>query len=152
MGPSQSSLLVTMEHALERPDESAELAEKRKMYVVVRGDLPPGLRAAQAGHAVAEVCLYHASTAYGWNSDPDGNYLIILEVADEKELLNAYAFIRCHGIQQQAFREPDLDNEMTAFAALPSPELNYVFAHFPLAYTKRRWAARFRRWIGLESS
>jgi len=128
---------------MERPDETPELIEKRKMYVVVRGDLPPGLRAAQAAHAVAEMCL-RSTAATGWHQDPDGNYLIILEVPDEKALLNFWADVKSWDIRRELFREPDLAREATAFAALPMPHLNHVFADLPLAYAKHRWGAWFR--------
>lgn len=137
---------------LDRPDETPELAEKRKMYVVVRGDLPPGLRAAQAGHAVAEVCLGLPNKADLWNTDEDGNYLITLEVDDIFALHDAHRLIVSNSIANRAFFEPDLGMEMTAFGCLPSPELNHVLSHLPLAYTKRRWASRFQRWIGLGPS
>jgi peptidyl-tRNA hydrolase len=134
---------------MDRPDETPELTEKRKMYVVVRGDLPPGLRAAQAGHAIAEACLMIPHAADDWHEDPEGNYLIILEVPDEKALLAFWSEVKSWDIRQELFREPDMALEATAFAALPPPDLNHVFAVLPLAYTKRRWGARFRRWIGL---
>ena len=135
-----------------RPDETPELIEKRKMYVIVRGDLPPGLRAAQAGHAVAEACLRMPNTADLWHTDEDGNYLIILEVDDEKALLDAYHLVKSYDIRRELFREPDLSLEATAFACLPSPELNHVLSHLPLAYTKRRWGARLRRYFGVMPS
>jgi hypothetical protein len=128
-----------------RQDEIPELAEKRKMYVVVRGDLRPGLRAAQAAHAVAEACLRMPDIADFWHTDPDGNYLIILEVESERELLDTCLLVKSYGIHLQVFREPDLWNEPTAFAAIPPPQLNHVFAHLPLAYTKRSLFRRMRR-------
>jgi len=132
-----------------RPDDLPAIAEKRKMYVIVRGDLPPGLRAAQAGHAVAEACLRLRSASH-WHDDPDGNYLIILEVSDEKALLDFYATVKSWDIPREMFREPDLHLEATAFAALPATTLNHVFSHLPLAYTKHRWGARLRRYFGVK--
>jgi peptidyl-tRNA hydrolase len=124
---------------MERPDESIELTEKRKMYVVVRRDLPPGLRAAQAGHAVAEMCLRFPESAHQWNDDSNGNYLIILEVHDEGELLEFYEEVKSWDILREFFREPDLCGQLTALAALPDPSLNHVFAELPLAFRRRSW-------------
>ncbi len=132
---------------MERPDENEYLIDKRKMYVIVRGDLPPGLRAAQAGHAIAEICL-RQNRAASWNLDPLGNYLIILEVPDEGALLEAFQLVKSYNICREMFREPDLRSEATALACLPPPELNHVLSGFPLAYTKRRWSARLRRRAG----
>lgn len=121
-----------------RQDEVPEIANKRKMYVVVRRDLAPGLRAAQAAHAVAEMCLGFAHSTFGWNSDPDGNYLIILEVDNEAELESWYLEASRWGFPRTFFREPDLNGEMTAFACLPNPEDNDVFHGLPLAF-RSRW-------------
>lgn len=127
-----------------RPDDLPAIAEKRKMYVIVRSDLPPGLRAAQAAHAVAEMCLRHTA-ANGWHKDPDGNYLIILEVPNEKALLDFFGVVKSWDITREMFREPDLRFDATALAALPMPNQNHIFSHLPLAYSKRRWWPRFRR-------
>jgi len=127
-----------------RPDDLLAIAEKRKMYVVVRSDLPPGLRAAQAAHAVAEACLrLHAATH--WHDDPEGNYLIILEVPNQEALLDSFAMVKSWGVPRELFREPDLRYDATAFAALPRVGQNHIFSHLPLAYSKRRWWPRFRR-------
>lgn len=127
-----------------RQDEVPEIVEKRKMFVIVRGDLPPGLRAAQAGHAVAEMCLRH-DLARGWHDDPEGNYLIILEAESRVHLLDCLYDAQDQSITCELFREPDLDHQPTAFAALPMPEMNHVFSSLPLAYSRRRWWPRFRR-------
>ena len=135
--------------AMTRQDETPELVEKRKMFVVVRGDLPPGLRAAQAGHAIAEVTLSHPYIATNWHADPEGNYLIILDVPDERTLLWWLGITERESIPCVGFREPDLGNEWTSFAALPMPAQNDLFAELPLAYTKRHWGARLRRYFGI---
>jgi hypothetical protein len=130
-------------------EEPIEIAEKRKLYVVVRGDLAPGLRAAQAGHAIAEACLRHPERAAEWHDDPEGNYLIILEVESERDLLDAYGAAKAWGVTRELFREPDLALEATAFAALPTVDQNPAFAALDLAYSKpRRWL-RFKRYLGV---
>jgi len=115
------------------------------MYVVVRGDLPPGLRAAQVGHAVAEMCLRAPDASKSWHDDPNGNYLIVLEVDDQQALLDFYYRIKHWVDVREVFREPDLSFEATAFAAIPSPSVAHLFSHLILAYSHRRWWPRFRR-------
>lgn len=116
--------------------------EPHKLYVVVREDLPPGLRAAQAGHAIAEVAMKHPDLAWHWHRS--GNYLIVLGVPDEETLVSWWLYLDIWETPRVGFREPDLDNSFTAFAAFPEPENNRVFNVLPLAYAqkKRRW---FRR-------
>lgn len=131
-----------------RIDNTPQLAEKRKLYVVVRRDLPPGLRTAQAAHAVAEMCIYHQDLADLWRADPDGNYLIVLEVPDEPALLNMFHDVKAWGISRELFREPDIGFQATALGALPAPGLNHAFAHLPLAFAKRTIWQRMRdRWV-----
>lgn len=121
---------------------SAEAENPRKMYVVVREDLGPGLRAAQAAHAVAEVCLKYPEAAWKWHSD--GNYLIVLGRTDLKELDSLHAILDAGLFPVHAFYEPDLNGEKTAFACLPQIEENYLFDALVLAYKpKRGW----RGWL-----
>lgn len=122
-----------------------EMIDFLKMYVVVRGDLDPGRRAAQVAHAVVEMCLHHPQLAGSWHDDPHGNYLIVLEAEDEEHLLEWFGEVGSHSITRELFREPDFGYDATAFAALPMPEMNPVFGELPLAYSRRRWWPRFRR-------
>lgn len=114
-----------------------------KLYVLVREDLAPGLRAAQLAHAVAEICMQSPEKAWEWHRN--GNYLIVLGVPNEKVLGEWISYVtNLWEVPTMVFREPDLDYSMTAFACLPPPEMNALFSPLPLAYRvpKRRW---FRR-------
>lgn len=114
--------------------------EPWKLYVIVREDLRPGLRMAQAGHAVAEVCIEWHHRAREWRRS--GNYMIVLGVPDEGALKAERAKLKnLHGA---AFREPDLDGELTAIAYLPHPKDNHRFAHLPLSHPRREWFRRYR--------
>jgi hypothetical protein len=128
-----------------RPDIEPELVHK--LYVVVRGDLPPGLRTAQAGHAIAEMCLHHDERSWKWHLHDDGNYLIVLETACEWDLVEFEQYIARHDIPTVMFHEPDLDFAPTAFAALPTPEQNDLFNGLPLALSKPFWHNRLRRFL-----
>ena len=132
-----------------RPDEAPEIAHKRKLYVLVREDLPTGLAAAQASHAVAEFCIGKRWSANIWHSHPEGNYLIILGVHDEEALVAWHAICKGWDIDTKMFREPDLGGAMTAFAAHPRPDQNYIFEDLPLAFRLPHPWVRFKRWIGL---
>lgn len=60
-------------------------SKSQYLYVLVRQDIPPGLQLAQVGHATAEWALYHQRQAEQWMRD--SNYIAVLGVADEAELL-----------------------------------------------------------------
>ena len=91
--------------------------QKKKLYVIVRGDLSSAQRAVQAGHAVAEWCL----SKKGWSN---GTLVYLKAMGFDhmrylfKQLDNACAFY-----------EPYYDGEMTAFAYLGEHEL---FEELPL--------------------
>lgn len=83
-----------------------------KLYVLVRKDLPRKQQAVQAGHAVAEYLL--RVPAYEW----DNGTLVYLGVKDECELLSWGERLTCNNIEWAGFREPDIDNQLTAISAV----------------------------------
>jgi peptidyl-tRNA hydrolase len=125
--------------------------ELRRLYCVVREDLAPGLRCAQAAHAVAEACLVWERDAWEWNTG--GNYLIVLGVPDLATLTHWWNQVVQMEIPAQVFEEPDLGGEATAFAALPPPEMNLEFRDLPLAFqpplsrARRGLLALQNRWL-----
>lgn len=80
-----------------------------KLYVLVRGDLPPGLQYAQAVHAAVEFALANPEAV---RSTPNA---VVLNVLDEADLLDAASLKPQTGV---LFREPDLDDEATAYAII----------------------------------
>lgn len=79
-----------------------------RIYVVVRQDLDPGLRIAQACH----------SAAYWRTVDPEWyENLIVLGADNELELSLLVDRLRDCGIPVEPFHEPDCDHEMTSFIA-----------------------------------
>lgn len=79
----------------------------RRLYVVVRRDISPGLQLAQACHATREFTIRHADNDVGDN-------LVVLQ-AEPAEL--ARLVEAAEGVCAVApFHEPDLDGELTAAA------------------------------------
>jgi len=84
-----------------------------RLYVLVRQDLKYSSPAVQAGHAVAEFCL-GSGRALKW-----GNHtLIYLGVKNLNELLKWCFKLGKKDVDFICFSEPDMDDEMTAIAAL----------------------------------
>lgn len=82
----------------------------RKLYVIVRKDLPKNQAAIQAGHVVAEFLLHGPRSFWG------NGTLIYLVVRNEKDLNKWAGKIGDDGYCVVGFREPDMNNELTAIA------------------------------------
>lgn len=81
-----------------------------RLYVLTRKDLRCSSSAVQAGHALAEFLLHRPTTSW------DNGTLIFLGIENEKELEKWCWKLDRKKIDWVGFREPDLDNELTAIA------------------------------------
>lgn len=97
----------------------------RRLYVLTRSNLSLGQQAVQSGHAVAEWMKTHGNQRWA------NEYLIYLAVEDEQQLNNWAFKLKRRDIEYVEFREPDLDNAVTAIAAVSDGR---VFAHLPLLF------------------
>lgn len=85
-----------------------------KIYIVVRTDIPPGLQAAQACHALREFGEEHPEADAKWYKESKTIVLLgasgtieLCDLVDEAQKLNALFAMNY---------EPDLDNQLTAVA------------------------------------
>jgi peptidyl-tRNA hydrolase len=101
----------------------------QKLYVVVRNDISPGLMMAQACHAVRLFAEEHPEVDKVWYRDSSN--IVCLEVESEEDLLHLAD--RVAGVTKSisGFREPDLDDEITAVAF--GPEAASLLSNLPLA-------------------
>ena len=93
-----------------------------KLYVLLRKDLSYSQQAVQGGHAVAEFLLKSSSK---WKNTT----LIYLGVKGENQLKNWIKKLSRQNIDCISWREPDMNNEITAIATLGSSE---IFKHVNL--------------------
>jgi peptidyl-tRNA hydrolase len=91
-----------------------------KLYIVARADLPPGLQFAQGCHALRLFVAEHSEVDKRWYET--SNNLVVLSVPDKHALAKLAYDLTVQGIEVSTFREPDLDNELTAIAAGPSAQ------------------------------
>lgn len=96
------------------------------MYVCVRADIPPGYQMAQAAHAVSYLAAESKLALY------QHSVITILNVPNENALLETAAKHRHTPGDPELFmfREPDLNNEATAFACYSEGS---EFSGLPLA-------------------
>jgi len=101
-----------------------------KLYIIVRADLSPGARAAQACHASNAFLFAHPEAARSWSRD--SNNLVCLEIADEAALLALADKAAQLSIPYTLFHEPDFDNQATAVAMM-SPQAKRLTSTLRLA-------------------
>ena len=107
-----------------------QINEKSKLIVVTRKDLIPGSQAVQATHAAIEFIFEHPEIAHDWYKI--SKYIVQLSVNNQEELLELSDKLSWKGILFSEFREPDLDNELTAIALEPSEKARRVVSSMPL--------------------
>jgi len=100
-----------------------------KLFVVVRSDLEPGLQAAQSGHAIVAFQHSYSSKYEQWHES--SNNLVVLSAGSKEELAKIAYDLSCKGVDVALFREPDLQDELTAIAV--APEGGKYLSTLPLA-------------------
>ena len=103
----------------------------QKLIVITRQDLPPGCQAVQSAHAAIEFQHEHVSIAKQWNTE--SKYLILLSVRNEKYLLHLLEKIKKHELKYSVFKEPDINNQITAIAIEPCEKSKKICSNLPLA-------------------
>ena len=88
--------------------------EKNKLYVLIDKTLKPVYGCVQGGHAVAQWMLEHKN-GHLW----DNEYLIYLRA----DIIKWRRKLDLLGIDYSEFREPDLNNRITAIAVHGHEEL-----------------------------
>ena len=107
-----------------------------KLIVITRRDITPGYQAVQAGHAAIQFQHEHPEIARSWYQQ--SNYLIFLSVSDEASLYSFIEQAKLRDIKVSVFREPDINNEITAITLEPSEESRKLTSNLPLALKERK--------------
>ena len=110
----------------------------QKLRVVTRRDLPIAYQAVQSGHAAIDFQHEHVVEAKEWQTK--SNYLAFLTVANEQELINLASKAILMGIKHTVFREPDIDNEITAIAFEATDAARKLTSSCPLLGKEAQYA------------
>ena len=102
-----------------------------KLYVITREDLDPGYQAVQSLHAGIQFAMEHPDIHKEWYEQ--SNYLGLLSTSDELELNKLIEKANAAGIPCSVFREPDVDNQITAIAIGPGPKSKKLCSNLKLA-------------------
>jgi len=84
----------------------------------------------QSAHACVQFQHEHPEIAKQWYHH--SNYLIFLSVENEKELESLIDKAKSQNIQVSVFREPDINNEITAIAIEPCVQAKKLTSGIPL--------------------
>lgn len=85
----------------------------------------------QAMHAAIQFQHDHPEYAKTWYRQ--SNYLGFLSVGNERMLQNIIEQAAKNDIQCSVFREPDIENQITAIALAPGPKSKKLCSRLPLA-------------------
>lgn len=81
-------------------------------------------------HAAIDFCFQHSEIAQSWHTQ--SNYIAALSVKNEEELLKLISKLESRGHCYTVFREPDLENEITAIAIEYREDLKKLTGGLPL--------------------
>jgi len=89
--------------------------------------------AVQASHVAIQFAHEHPEIELQWFSI--SNYIAILEVENEDELLKLKDKIISADLKYSQFLEPDLDNSLTALTIEPGKTSKKLVRYLPLAFS-----------------
>lgn len=102
----------------------------KKLRVITRRDIPLEYQGVQGAHAAIQFQHEHPELAVDWFTN--SNYLIFLSVKNEDELKQFIKKAESNNIITSIFREPDINNEITAIALEPCDLSRRITGGLPL--------------------
>lgn len=107
-----------------------QISNTEKLRIITRRDLSIGVQVTQAAHAAIDFQHEHPQHSTEWHKH--SNYLAVLTTKDEQSLTDLIVKASLRGIKYTVFREPDINNEITAVAFEPSIEAKKLCSNLPL--------------------
>lgn len=101
--------------------------KENRLYILIREDLSNAQKAVQAGHAIAQWMIEHHHK-HEWHNGT----LIYLTVPDEQVLTEWFEVAQIKQLPCSCFREPDMNDQMTAIAILADEKSKKMFAKLPM--------------------
>lgn len=98
---------------------------------MTRKDLSPGYQAVQPSHALSRFAIQHYNTFKEWQKNHKN--LVILSVNNESELYDLLNKATMNGLKVSWFKEPDIDDQLTAIALEPNDLTYRITSSIPLA-------------------
>lgn len=106
------------------------MTQVHKLTIVTRKDITPGYQLVQSCHSIIQFTFEHPEIAKEWYKDP---YLAVLSTQDENSLKELIKKAKEKDIKVSVFREPDIDNAITAIVLESSDATRRLTSSLPLA-------------------
>lgn len=110
--------------------------EGDKLYVITRRDIAAGYQGVQSIHAAIQFIKEHPEMSNAWFEQ--SNFLAWVSVEDEPALFELLSKASRKHIKFSIFREPDVDNQVTAIALEPGELSAELCKKLPLALKEIR--------------
>lgn len=104
------------------------MSQIHKLIVVTRQDITPGYAATQSVHVALLFAQEFPQIYEKWSKDP---YLALLSARSEEELSNLISKLEKSKIKFSVFREPDINNQVTAICIEPSEASRRITSSLP---------------------
>jgi len=102
-----------------------------KVCIITRSNLTDADQAVQACHVAMQFMMDYPESARSWHAQ--SNTLVLLTVENEQGLQRIIDRAFDLNVRTAAFREPDLNNALTAIALEPSDKNQRICKNLPLA-------------------
>jgi peptidyl-tRNA hydrolase len=102
------------------------------LYVVTRNDLNHGQQASQICHAMRQFISENSEVENNWFCN--SNYICLLSVPSEEELKTLIFKAINKNIKYSLFKEPDLNDSITAVCFEPSKITKRLLSKLQLAF------------------
>ena len=102
-----------------------------KLVTVTRKDLDAGYQLAQTIHSGQRFAYHHPELHREWIEKSE--YVVSLSVDNEEKLERLYYKLQDYGATVVAFREPDIDNQLTSICYYGTPEIIKITSNLKLA-------------------
>lgn len=110
--------------------------EETKLVSITRQDLNPGYQVVQTAHAIADFAYDHPDIFRQWKSE--SNSIITLSTKDEASLIDLYSRLKEKTSFITAFREPDIQDQMTAICLYATVDIRKMLSNLPLALREKK--------------
>ncbi len=98
--------------------------------------MSPGYQAVQACHAMRQFTEEQKEVDALWFKN--SNYIVLLSVENEEALENLIAMASIKNVRLAIFREPDIDNQITAVAFEPGEQSRRLCSRLKLALSETK--------------